>query len=80
MQASIVLQCRQKPGTFRTQGETMAFGRWPGHLERTCPHVNLGEIEWLTDVSHAAIPYGLLVRVWPTGADPEGDVYKSPVD
>jgi hypothetical protein len=81
MRASVALQCRQKPGSFRTQGETMAFGRtWPGHLARTCPHVDLGHIEWLGDQSHMVIPYGLLIRVWPTGADPEAEAYKSPVD
>ena len=80
MEASIVLQCRQKPGSFETQGETMRFGCWPGHLERTCPHVDLGAIEWKSRVNAGAIPYGLLVRVWPAGADPTGDVYASPID
>jgi hypothetical protein len=81
MHASIALQCRQKPASFRTQGETMGFERsWPGHLARTCPHVDLDHIEWLSDTNAAAIPYGLLVRVWPTARDPDAEVYKSPVD
>ena len=81
MCASIALQCRQQPGSFRTQGETMRFEReWPGHLARTCPHVDLKHIEWLSDITTAAIPYGLLVRVWPDGHDPDAEVYKSPVD
>lgn len=81
MSASIVLQCRQNPGTFTAQGETMGFGsRMPGHLKKHCPNVNLAEIEWKTEADRAVIPYGLLVRVWPSGADPEADAYKSPVD
>jgi hypothetical protein len=74
--ASIALQCRQKPGSFKTQGETMGFGRWPGHLERECPHVDLGTLEWMSAINVAAIPYGLLIRTF--GADDEG--YRSPVD
>jgi hypothetical protein len=81
MCASIALQCRQRPESFRTQGETMLFEKqWEGHLAMTCPHVDLDEIEWFSDTHVAAIPYGLLVRTWPTGADPHADVYKSPVD
>ena len=81
MCASMALQCRQKPHSFHTQRETMRFEQeWPGHLRWTCPHVNLKHIEWKSDVNMAAIPYGLMVRVWPDGADPDADVYKSPVD
>ena len=81
MRASIALQCLQKPESFRTQGETMGFERtWPGRLARTCPHVDLRHIEWLSDTNAAAIPYGLLVRVWPTTYDPDAEAYSSPVD
>ena len=82
MQASIVLQCRQKPDTFSRQGETMGFERtWPGHLGNTCPHVDdLGEVEWTSTQKEGATPVGLLIRVWPKGADPEAECYKSPVD
>ena len=81
MQASIVLQCRQKPGTNRRQGETMGFERsWPGHLRQSCPHVDLGEIEWMSNVRAGAIPYGLLIRTWRKGHDPDQEGYKSPVD
>lgn len=79
MQASVVLQCRQKPGTFARQGETMGFTRkWPGHLRRTCPHVDLSAIEWMSSQKEGAIPYGLLIRVWETAADPEQESYKRP--
>jgi hypothetical protein len=72
MGASIVLQVRQKPGSFEVQGETMGFekptksgkGPWPGHLARACPHVSLESIEWKTDTTVAAIPYGLLIRTF----------------
>ena len=38
MRGSIVLQCRQKPGSFKKQAETMGFERdMPGHLKAHCP-------------------------------------------
>lgn len=81
MQASVVLQCRQKPGTYNRQGETMDFERqWPGHLKDACLHVNLAELEWLSKQKEGAIPYGLLIRVWRKELDLMGDSYKSPVD
>jgi ATP-dependent DNA helicase PIF1 len=77
LRASMVLQCRQQPGTFVTQGETMAFARdMPGHLEHECPHVDLNSIEWKSAENVAAIPYGLLIRTF--GADDAA--YNSPVD
>jgi hypothetical protein len=91
LQASMVLQCRQKPGSFELQGETMGFGThsskvhfggqvgpWPGHLERECPHVDLDTIEWKSDNNVAAIPYRLLVRVFRTTRDEHN--YCSPGD
>ena len=46
------------------QGETMGFRhKMPGRLERTCPHVDLAEIEWKTEHEIHAIPYGVLIRV-----------------
>eukprot|EP01043_Picozoa_sp_COSAG02_P030315 COSAG02_NODE_1929_length_10336_cov_69.703819_3_plen_795_part_00 len=75
--ASIALQCRQKPGSFKTQGETMGFEReWPGHLARECPHVDLRTLEWMSANNVAAIPYGLLIRTF--GVD--DDSYSSPND
>ena len=84
--ASIVVQCRQNPGTFEMQGETMAFeqrrrssgrGPWPGYLARECPGVDLDTIEWKSKVGGGIIPYGLLIRTYV----PEDDVgYCSPLD
>ena len=75
--ASIALQCRQKPGSFDTQGQTMGFGQWPaGYLERECPHVDLAHIEWKSAINVAAIPYGMLIRTF----DVDDAGYRSPVD
>ena len=77
----IVVIKRVCSGTFKTQGETMGFSRdWPGHLQRTCPHVDLDAIEWMSDVNAATIPYGILVRVYDQGDDKEDSEYCSPVD
>ena len=58
MLASIALQCRQRPGSFKTQGETMGFERkWPGHLEKhQHPDLDLGQIEWMSDQTRMAVP------------------------
>lgn len=81
MRDSIAVQCRQNPATFKKQGETMKFEReMPGHLQNHCPNVDLAEIEWKTEADRAVIPYGLLVRVWQKGKDPEATAYSSPVD
>ena len=81
MRGSIALQCRQRPGSFEKQGETMRFRRdRPAHLAQHCPHVNLAEIEWKTEAERAVIPYGVVVRVWRKGQDPAGAAYSSPVD
>jgi hypothetical protein len=56
----------------------MGFERdWPGYLQQWCPHVQLGQIEWMSDTNVAAIPYRLLVRVFEVDAD---DEYRSPID
>ncbi len=76
--ASIALQCRQKPGSFKTQGETMGFeSEWPEHLEDECPHVDLETLEWTSATNVAAIPYGLLIRTFRTDDD---ESYRSPLD
>ena len=81
MRGSMVLQCRQKPGSFEMQGETMRFALdRPDHLAAHCPNVNFAELEWKTKADRAVIPYGLLVRVWPKGKDPAAAAYSSPVD
>jgi hypothetical protein len=84
MAASIVLQCRQKPGSFRTQGETMEFRRsnafWLQHFQREFPHVKRSQIEWKSEMNVGACPYGLLVRPFQWGADDTGSMYASPLD
>ena len=57
----------------------MGFSSWPGHLHRTCPHVDLNAIEWKSDVNAAAMPYGILVLVYDKDYDDEDDEYCSPV-
>jgi hypothetical protein len=86
--ASMVVQIRQRPGSFVAQGETMAFekrwangrGPWPGHLAQHCPHVDLDTIEWKSEDTSGAIPYGVLIRPFVFGADEELQTYRSPVD
>ena len=80
MAASIALQCRQQPESYTAQGQTMKFSQWPGHLESTCSHADLGTVEWKSGRNVGAIPYGILVRVWPWGNDPEEREYSSPID
>jgi hypothetical protein len=79
MSASIVLQCRQKPGSFKAQGETMQFEKkWPGHLAQECQHVALDTVEWKSDINIATIPYGILIRTF--AVHEAGASYSSPLD
>jgi len=55
-QAQIVLQCRQKPKTFKTGPETI------GATDVICPHIPNSEIEYFTDRRGSLLAYGLLVR------------------
>jgi hypothetical protein len=81
MKASMVVQCRQSPKSFKAQKETMDFElEMKGHLARNCPGVDPRAMEWKSDANSGLIPYGLLVRVWSTGADPDAGAYVSPVD
>ena len=48
-----------------------------------CPHVPMSRVEIISDVSNGIIPYGLLVRVWRKGSEPDllnPLHYRSPVD
>ena len=58
MLASIALQCRQQPGSFTKQGETMGFeDAWPGHLKKhQHPELDLSQIEWMSDQTRMAVP------------------------
>lgn len=73
----VVLQCRQKPGSFRIQAETMNFRQQGRH--DLCPHVSAEEVEWVTEQRKTLIPYGLLVRTYPRDRPPER-YFASPVD
>ncbi|CAF1117417.1 unnamed protein product [Rotaria sordida] len=54
----IVLQCKQKPGTFRVQGETIGWGD-----KRICNIVPNESIEHFTNRRSSVIPYRLLIRL-----------------
>mmetsp|Transcript_58419 Transcript_58419/g.153890 ORF Transcript_58419/g.153890 Transcript_58419/m.153890 type:complete len:290 (-) Transcript_58419:297-1166(-) len=73
-----VLQCRQQPGTYRMQGETMGFrSRW--NQQVLCLALpDQSQVEWTTEVRAGVVPYGLLVRVFEPGSLP--DNFESPVD
>jgi hypothetical protein len=56
MQGQLVLQCRQKPGSFTIQTETMKRKtHWPEHV--ICHHAPSSKIEWLGQSRNGAIPY-----------------------
>lgn len=74
----VVLQCRQEPGTFDVQAETMKFRtRW--NKTDLCPHVKWTEIEWVSKRRKTIVPYGLLIRTFSADSPPEQH-YRSPVD
>lgn len=56
--AQIVLQCRQKPGSFKIQGETIGLGH-----KRICKHISNDRMEYFTDIRASIVAYGLLIRV-----------------
>ena len=56
--ARIVLQCRQKPGTYQVQGETVG-----AEEERICPIIPNNQVEILTTIRAAVVPYGILIHL-----------------
>ncbi|UJR14126.1 hypothetical protein I4U23_001120 [Adineta vaga] len=56
--AQIVLQCKQKPGTFQTQGETVGWGD-----KHICNIVPNDIIEHFSDRRSSVIPYRLLIHL-----------------
>jgi hypothetical protein len=56
--ARVVLQCRQKPGAFTIQGETIGAGR-----KRICQFIPNDQIEFLTTIRSAIVAYGLLIQL-----------------
>ncbi|CAF1482509.1 unnamed protein product [Adineta ricciae] len=57
-QAQIVLQCRQKPDSFKVQRETIGLGK-----KRICSVIPNEKMEYFTDIRPSVVIYGLLVRV-----------------
>ena len=61
----------------------MGFEKRFGAEHRVCPHVPMSRVECISDVRNSIIPYGLLVRVWRKGMEPDLSNplhYRSPVD
>ena len=56
--AKMVLQCRQEPGTFNVQGETIGAG-----TVRLCRFIPNDEIEFYTITRAAIVAYGLLIEL-----------------
>jgi hypothetical protein len=54
----LVLQCRQNPGTFHVQAETVGSGH-----QRICPYIPNNIIEHYTEIRSSIVAYGLLVRM-----------------
>ena len=58
--AKIVLQCRQQPGTYQIQGETIGSGSKP-----ICDIIPNDRVEIFTTIRPAVVPYGLLIQLTP---------------
>ncbi|CAF3522571.1 unnamed protein product [Rotaria sp. Silwood2] len=56
--ARIVIQCRQKPGTFQVQQETIEAGN-----KRICPIIPNSQVEIFTTFRASIVPYGLLIHL-----------------
>jgi hypothetical protein len=54
----IVLQCRQMPKSFETQGETVG-----ADATRLCPFIPNSQVEYYTEIRPSLIAYGLLVKI-----------------
>ena len=57
-EAQIVLQCRQKPGSFEIQRETIGAGQ-----KQICPFISNEELEYFTGIRASVVAYGLLIRI-----------------
>lgn len=56
----VALQCKQKPGSFVIQPETVGARK---RQQTICLHISNNEIEWKTQQRSAIMPYGLLLHV-----------------
>lgn len=59
--AKVVLQCRQKPGTFTIQPETIGA---TDRNRRICPIIPNDEVEYFTEARASVIPCGFLIRIF----------------
>lgn len=59
--AKVVFQCRQKPGTYETQGATGGARR----ERRLCNVIPNDRIELFTQIRSSVVPCGLMVRLTP---------------
>lgn len=59
-QIKVALQCKQQPGTFIIQPETVNFGD-----TRICQYIPNDEIEWKTQNRGAIMAYGLMLHIEP---------------
>ncbi|CAF1476774.1 unnamed protein product [Rotaria sp. Silwood1] len=57
--AKIVLQCKQKPGTYNIQGATGNARR----EKKICNIISNDKIEYYTDIRASVIPYGVMVQL-----------------
>ena len=69
--ACIALQVRQRPGSFRAQGETMGYSsQWDKRdLQQIFEGVELDKIEWLSSENPGAIPEAVMIRPYQWGRD-----------
>jgi len=55
----VVLQCKQKPDSFKVQGQTV------GVTKPICRYIPNGEVEWVSRKRACIMPYGLLLGIEP---------------
>ncbi|KAG4078079.1 hypothetical protein HA402_002130 [Bradysia odoriphaga] len=64
---TVVLQCKQKPGSFVVQPETVGSG-----TKKICSFIKNTEMEWRTKQRASIIPYGMLLHVEAVGSRLDG--------
>ena len=57
----------------------MGFERSGWDWQQVSPHVDINEVEWVTDVRKSILHYGILIRCYP-GQTPPSEYFRSPVD
>lgn len=59
----VVLQCKQKPGSYTVQAETVGLGR-----NRICPFIPNDKMEWKTAHRSSIWPYAILLQIQQHGS------------